>query len=64
MNAQNELGYESIINQNKAQNIADDQNQMRAFTDPVYRRQYILDHITDANLHGYAAQAIQYLMNN
>ena len=64
MNAQNELGYESIINQNRAQNIADDQNQMRAFTDPVYRRQYILDHITDANLHGYAAQAIQYLMNN
>ena len=64
MNAQNELGYESIINQNKAQNIADDQNQMRAFTDPVYRRQYILDHITDANLHWYAAQAIQYLINN
>ena len=64
MNAQNELGYESIVNQNRAQNMADDQNQIRAFNDPVYRRQYILDHITDANLHGYADQAIQYLINN
>lgn len=63
MNAQNELGYESIIKQNQAQNIANDQNQQRAFTDTEYRRQYILNNITDANLHAYANQAINYLIS-
>ena len=63
MNAQNELWYESIIKQNQAQNIANDYNQQKAFTDTEYRRQYILNNITDANLHAYANQAINYLIS-
>jgi hypothetical protein len=63
MNAQQELWYDSIIRQNDAQNIVNDRNQMKAFTDTEYRRQYILNNITDANLHAYANQAINYLIN-
>ena len=58
MNAQNELGYESIVNQNRAQNIADENNKQRAFTNSTYRVQYILDHISDANLHPYVQALI------
>jgi len=63
MNAQQELWYDSIIRQNDAQNIVNDRNQQKAFTDTEYRRQYILNNITDANLHAYANQAINYLIN-
>ena len=63
MNAQNELGYESIIKQNQAQNMVDDQNMLRALSNDAYRRQYILSQISDVNLHPYAEQLMNRLQN-
>ena len=64
MNIQNELWVNSLVKQNDAQNIVDDRNQQRAFTDSTYRRQYIMDHISDANLHAYADRLINDLIKN
>lgn len=64
MNAQNELWVNSLIKQNDAQNIVDDRNQQRAFTDSTYRRQYILEHIWDTNLYSYADRLINDLIKN
>ena len=59
MNAQNELGYESIIKQNTAQNITDERNQIDAFKDPIARERYILNQIQDVNLHPYVSALIK-----
>lgn len=64
MNAQNELWVSSLIKQNDAQNVVDDRNQQRAFTDSTYRRQYILEHIWDTNLYSYADRLINDLIKN
>ena len=63
MNAQNELWYESIIKQNDAQNIVNDRNLQLALTDTSHRRQYILNQISDVNLHAYAEKIMNYLQS-
>lgn len=62
-NIQNKLGIKSIVQQNDAKNIVDDRNKIRAYTDSVYRQEYILSKIPDVNLHPYALKAIKYLIS-